>query len=229
MSGWSQMSLGRKAAYLFAAMSLVLVFIAFTTPYWLASDPRVYSAQLLRLGLWETCFRSFADPRDLNKEKYYVGCRWIFAYEYNTLRDFIEIPFFVAVQVFFTIGFTLLLLACVLLLAMHICLPSARTHQLLKVVIALLVASAVCNTIAVIVFGARGDGRDWMPDPDHNFLSWSFALGVIGAFCTYVAAVLFAVDSRRMARKLDEQEHQQQAYSMNPTHTMGVPPPQTRA
>lgn len=89
--------------------------------------------------------------------------------------------------------------------------------------------AAVCNTIAVIVFGARGDGRDWMPDPDHNFLSWSFALGVIGAFCTYVAAVLFAVDSRRMARKLDEQEQQQQAYGMNPTHTMGVPPPQTRA
>ncbi|KAK8778102.1 hypothetical protein V5799_020557 [Amblyomma americanum] len=69
------MSLGRKAGYLFTAMSLVLVFIAFTTPYWLASDPRVYSAQLLRLGLWETCFRSFADPRDLNMEKYYVGCR----------------------------------------------------------------------------------------------------------------------------------------------------------
>ncbi|KAH6934951.1 hypothetical protein HPB50_002484 [Hyalomma asiaticum] len=86
----------------------------------------------------------------------------------------------------------------------------------------------VCNTIAVITFGARGDGRDWMPDPDHNFLSWSFALGVIGAFCTYVAAVLFAVDSRRMARKLDEQEHQQQAFGMNPTHTMSAPP-QTRA
>lgn len=90
-SAWSRMSLGRKAGYLFAALSLVLVFIAFTTPYWLASDPRVYSAQLLRLGLWETCFRSFAHPGDLNMEKFYVGCRWIFAYEYNTLRDFIEI------------------------------------------------------------------------------------------------------------------------------------------
>ncbi|EEC20444.1 conserved hypothetical protein [Ixodes scapularis] len=225
MSDWSQLSLGRKAGYAFAALSLVLVFIAFATPYWLASDPRIYSAQLLRLGLWEACFRSFSNPNDLNMEKFYVGCRWVLTYEYNTLRDFIETPFFVAVQVFFTIGFTVLLLACVVLLAMHICLPAARAFQMLKVVIALLIASAVCNTIAVIVFGARGDGRDWMPDPDHNYLSWSFALGVIGAFCTYVAAVLFGVDSRRMAKKMYDQEVQQQAYSMNPTQTQQ----QTRA
>lgn len=91
MSDWSQLSLGRKAGYGFAAISFVLVFVAFSTPYWLASDPRVYSAQLLRLGLWETCFRSFSNPNDLNMEKFYVGCRWVLTYEYNTLRDFIEV------------------------------------------------------------------------------------------------------------------------------------------
>lgn len=31
--------------------------------------------------------------------------------------------------------------------------------------------------IAVIVFGAMGDNRDWMPHWDHNHLSWSFGLG----------------------------------------------------
>ena len=31
--------------------------------------------------------------------------------------------------------------------------------------------------IAVIIFGAMGDNRDWMPHWDHNHLSWSFGLG----------------------------------------------------
>ncbi|XP_077561301.1 uncharacterized protein LOC144176052 isoform X2 [Haemaphysalis longicornis] len=222
----SQYTLAGCAA---ALVAVVFVTVSFCTPYWLISDglnPGV--RKFRRLGLWEVCFDYFFEQY-YRYDYEFRGCRWIFDREYRILRPLLEPPFFVAVQVFFTIGFTLLLLACVLLLVMHICLPSARTHQVLKVVVALLVASAVCNTIAVIVFGARGDGRDWMPDPDHNFLSWSFALGVIGAFCTYVAAVLFAVDSRRMARKLGEQEQQQQAYGMNPTHTMGAPPPQTRA
>ncbi|XP_064480983.1 uncharacterized protein LOC135394253 isoform X2 [Ornithodoros turicata] len=228
MSQWRELSLGRKCGHAVTALSLVLVFIAFTTPYWLASDPRVYSAQFLRSGLWEMCFRSYTNPEDLEMRKFYVGCRWILTYEYNTLRDSIEVPFFVAVQVFFTIGFTLLLLACVLLLAMHICLPASRAFTLLKVIIAVLFASAVSGTIAVIIFGARGDGRDWMPDPDHNYLSWSFALGVIGTFCTYVAAVLFWVDCRHIARKMDQQQgQQQQVYSMHPTQTQ--PPTQTRA
>ncbi|CAN8027422.1 unnamed protein product [Ixodes persulcatus] len=208
MSDWSQLSLGRKAGYAFAALSLVLVFIAFTTPYWLASDPRIYSAQLLRLGLWEACFRSFSNPNDLNMEKFYVGCRWVLTYEYNTLRDFIETPFFVAVQVFFTIGFTVLLLACVVLLAMHICLPAARAFQMLKVVIALLIASAIPLFLSVAVFGGMCFERSWLQNPIYNHLSWAYALAVVAFFFHTVAAMMLlgetlkARERRRRANNL---------------------------
>lgn len=80
----------RIAANGFAAFCFAAIFIAFVTPYWLNSDRRYYGAVFLRLGLWETCFRSFHDPTDLAQRKYYAGCRWILTDEYQKLRGFIE-------------------------------------------------------------------------------------------------------------------------------------------
>jgi len=52
------------------------------------------------------------------------------------------------------------------------------------------------GSIAVIVFGAMGDSRAWMPDWQNNYLSWSFAFAVIGVFGEYVAGILFLVEAR---------------------------------
>lgn len=70
-------------------------------------------------------------------------------------------------------------------------------------------------TIAVIVFGIKGDDRDWMPDPEHNFLSWSFALAVVGCFCHWIAGILFWIESRILYKR--ELKREQQSYSMEPT------------
>ena len=45
-------------------------------------------------------------------------------------------------------------------------------------------------SIALIIFGALGDNRDFMPDWENNYLSWSFGLAFVGAvagklFCRY--------------------------------------------
>lgn len=74
----------------FAAFCFAVIFLSFVTPYWLTSDRRYYGAVFVRLGLWETCFRSFHDPDDLAMRKYYAGCRWILTDEYQKLRSFIE-------------------------------------------------------------------------------------------------------------------------------------------
>lgn len=60
---------------------------------------------------------------------------------------------------------------------------------------------AFCSTLAVIIFGIYGDDRDWMPDPDHNSLSWSFGLAIIGSFFQCVAAVLFFIENRLLYKK----------------------------
>ena len=70
-------------------------------------------------------------------------------------------------------------------------------------------------TIAVVVFGIKGDDRDWMPDPEHNFLSWSFALAVVGCFCHWIAGILFWIESRILYKR--ELKREQQSYSMEPT------------
>ena len=65
----------------------------------------------------------------------------------------------------------------------------------------------------MIVFGALGDSRAWMPDWQNNYLSWSFALGVVGVFCEYVAGILFLVESRVQQKKRSIRESQS-AYTM---------------
>jgi len=60
---------------------------------------------------------------------------------------------------------------------------------------------AACGTIALIIFGAMGDGRNFMPDWEHNYLSWSFGLAFVGVVMMYVTAVLFLVEARIMQRK----------------------------
>lgn len=73
--------------------------------------------------------------------------------------------------------------------------------------------AGVFSTFAVITFGAYGDERNWMPDPDHNHLSWSFGLAVIGALMEICAGVLFTVESRLAQRR--NQDKNQQVFTLN--------------
>jgi len=75
--------------------------------------------------------------------------------------------------------------------------------------------SGLLCTISVIVFGIKGDDRDWMPDPEHNFLSWSFALAVVGCFFQWIAAILFWVESRILYNR--EIKRDAQSFNMEPT------------
>lgn len=80
------MSDARVVALVVTAISSVASLIAFVSPNWLASDRRLYGSNFVKLGLWETCFRSYHDPYDYDLTKYYSGCRWIFHYDYNNIR-----------------------------------------------------------------------------------------------------------------------------------------------
>ena len=67
---------------------------------------------------------------------------------------------------------------------------------------------AICGTIALIIFGALGDGRDFMPDWEQNYLSWSFGLAFVGVFLMYVVSILFIVEARIIQRKETARESQ---------------------
>jgi hypothetical protein len=72
---------------------------------------------------------------------------------------------------------------------------------------------AFLGSIAVIVFGAMGDSRAWMPDWQNNYLSWSFAFAVIGVFGEYVAGILFLVEAR-IQDKQRKMRESHSAYTM---------------
>lgn len=72
----------------------------------------------------------------------------------------------------------------------------------------------ICGIIAVIIFGARGDSRYWMPNWEHNDISWSYALAVIGSFILIVSGVLFLIEGRRHRKKQEKILNEEQK-----THT----------
>ncbi|OQR73818.1 hypothetical protein BIW11_09498 [Tropilaelaps mercedesae] len=205
---------GRAGGLMFAHMGMVATFLSFVTPYWLKSDFRAYSAQFLRTGLWETCFRSHSSSDDLEQRKFYVGCRWILTYEYNQLRHTLELPFFVTTQasqsfnrVFYTFAFTAQLVASIGLISIYICFDQTVEKRFIRYCNLLLGFAFVCSTIAVAVFGSCANQEGWMPDPLHNYLSWSYASAVVGAFCQIMAVICLQVDSRHIVDRDTKMEN----------------------
>ncbi|CAB4063977.1 unnamed protein product [Lepeophtheirus salmonis] len=200
-----------KWAMLVLTTASTFITIAFTTPYWLESDPRFYQSKVAHVGLWVHCFRSLPDFYDLKNERYFAGCRWLynpFTEGYSNIRNILAPPFFVATQFFFTICFTTMLLSIVLVLIYLLCIDEYYRVRMLRWTGFDLILSGGFGAVALIVFGIYGDGRDYMPDWENNYISWSFGLGFVGVVMEFVSGVLFIVESRIMLRKEIAREKQ---------------------
>lgn len=209
-------------------LTIIVVIVSFSTPSWLEADGKNPHQNFHKIGLWEICYnREYSDYNDYHyqssRNRYEYGlsaCKWIFDEDYYYFRDFILQPFFVAVQVFFTLGLVALLIAGIMTIILLACMRSGKQGMAIGVGVVVLFA-AICCTLAVIIFGALGDGRDWMPYPEHNYLSWSFGLGILGAILAYITAILFFVDSF-MVRKKNKHSTQRQSYRMEQTEVKNV-------
>ncbi|XP_033208841.1 uncharacterized protein LOC117167778 [Belonocnema kinseyi] len=155
-------------------------------------------------GLWQVCFQDFQDTQHLYDTRF-TGCWWVFEEEYYILHDIVLPPFFVATQFMFTLCFTLLLIGT-FLTAMYTC--CSRQHHKYQLLLwtngAMLTLSGVSGIIAVLIFGGRGDYRDWMPNWQHNDIGWSYALAVIGSFILLASGILFLVEGRRHRKKIEK-------------------------
>jgi len=72
--------------FVFGAASMLCNVLSFSTPYWLQVWPRVGDTTFRNLGLWQVCIAGFRNPKDLWGKVFY-GCWWIFAREYERLRE----------------------------------------------------------------------------------------------------------------------------------------------
>ncbi|XP_073972440.1 claudin [Rhodnius prolixus] len=197
-----------------AGISFLLIFIAFATPNWLETDNKLHNPKFQRIGLWWVCFSNFQDPHYWYDTKF-QNCWWIFEEEYYIIFDFLLPGFFVAVQFFFTVCFVFHLIAIPSTLLYLACSrENYRFVHLLIVLGSVLILAGICGTIAVYIFGAYGDGRDWMPNWEHNHIGWSYALAVIGVIGSYTAGILFLIEARRHKIKRKKAEKMHAAYHM---------------
>lgn len=72
-------------AYMCAVASLLLVFVAFSSPYWFKSWGRVHSP-LANVGMWQICLSGWMKPRDPSMRSY-VGCWWIHSTFFEDVFD----------------------------------------------------------------------------------------------------------------------------------------------
>ena len=147
----------------------------------------------------------------------FSGCMWVFEEEYYIIHNYLLPGFFIAVQFFFTLCFTLLLVGVLMTLLFLGCSrDNDRYIHLLLTNGTTLVIAACCGFLAVAIFGAYGDSRDWMANWEHNNMGWAYALGVIGVMALFPAGFLFIVEARRARyRRLNEigNMQAQKAYS----------------
>lgn len=74
---------------------------------------------------------------------------------------------------------------------------------------------AIFGLIAVIIFGARGDGRDWMPNWEHNDMGWAYACACVGVCVLLPSGILFMVEARRERYKQFNQVSTREAGAYN--------------
>lgn len=206
---WFDSSRLLKSAISLTFLAFLLVGIAFFTPYWLQSfaDENLPQPKFTNLGLWRVCLNGFHDDRHQYEVKFY-GCKHILLEEYDIIRDELQPPFFVATQFFYTLCFIGMLIAIIFVLMYLLCIDEYYRVSVLRWTGIDLIVSGALGTIALIIFGSLGDGRDFMPDWEHNYLSWSFGLAFVGCVFLYVAGVLFIVEARIMLRKDIARERQ---------------------
>lgn len=180
-----------------SAFSLILFVIAFATPYWLVTDGRLQNPRFTNLGLWEVCFNNFQDIHRFYDTRF-TGCLWVFEEEYYIIHDFLLPGFYIAVQLFATLCFVMCLLALPLTLGfLRTSRDDDRYVVLLLTIGTCQVLGSIFGFIAVVIFGAKGDSRDWMPGWQNNDMGWSFAFAVVGAVMLLPAGILYMVEARR--------------------------------
>merc|ERR1711956_182112 len=184
---WERTTTGRWAIFVFI-VSATFMTVAMVSPNWIEADQRFYGTKVQRVGLWVHCFRSSPG--------------------YDRIRNFLAPPFFVATQFFYTLSFIAMLIAIIFVVMYLLCVDEYYRVNVLRWTGIDLIIGGAFGTVALIIFGALGDGRDFMPDWEHNYLSWSFGLAFVGAVFNYVSGVLFLVEARIIRRKEIAREKQ---------------------
>jgi hypothetical protein len=199
-------------AFCLNIFSLVNLIIAFVTPYWFISWPRVYSP-FKRIGLWEVCFYGMLHPRDPTQKSYY-GCWWILAPELYRIRNWVMPPWFIIVQIFMTFCLCIELVNVFIVAVIWTRTGSYDSSgigkrrapfSLVQAATVITILTTVLKVLSVIMFGLGAEfDYNWMPNPEINYPHASYGLAIVSAFMT-----IFASMAHQVFRSIIRREYQQ--------------------
>nr|CAH8824610.1 unnamed protein product [Trichobilharzia regenti] len=162
-------------------------FISFVSPYWIQSVPEARS-QFQRIGLWTVCFDGYMRPGLYDKA--YFGCYYIYYVIYDRVRDWLNPVWLYAIQVTSSCGILIQFLVLFTVLCQVSGAIPKSDIKTLKFVATGHFFTCLTLAAALIAFAvARYDSR-WMPYPELNVLSWSYAVGVLSFVCTFIAFII---------------------------------------
>lgn len=191
--------------FILAQVALGLLLIAFMTPYWVISWPRVFS-EFKRIGLWEACFAGLVLEWDPSQKAYH-GCWWTLAEEYIPIREWMMPPWFVTTQVLVTIC---LCLEVVLVSFLGMLYSNAKRADAMgqvgqvrqpfqivqaSMIVSIIVALSMAFTTMLFACCFYWD-KNWMPRKDLNYLSWSYGLALLSTFFNIFACIPIGIYNR---------------------------------
>ncbi|CAL8070406.1 unnamed protein product [Calicophoron daubneyi] len=184
----------KKSTGLFAAsLTLTLLavctnFISFVSPYWIQSIPSKHS-QFERIGLWTACFNGYMRPGLYDKA--YFGCYYIYYVEYDSVRGWINPGWLYGIQTTSSVGILLQFLVTFVLLSQSN--RAIERDDIRAVKFTLFGHFVTCITLAasLVAFAVARYDSTWMPYPEMNVLSWSYAVAALSFALT---SAVFLVD-----------------------------------
>ncbi|CAH8431021.1 unnamed protein product [Schistosoma guineensis] len=169
-------------AVTFSFLAAIFNIIGFVSPFWIVSKSES-NLGFQRLGLWEVCFDQFIFPEDY-VSKAYQGCWYIYYPEYKYIRFWLNPPWFYLVQILSIISL-ICNLAGLLMIILVLCeVYGTKERKPHFVVMGLQSVALACFVVVIIFMGVMSKDREWLPRPDLNMLSWSFAFAVLAGFFT---------------------------------------------
>jgi hypothetical protein len=149
-------------------------------------------------------------------QQIYRGCWWVFNTNemYRKLREWLLPPWFISCQVMVT-GCFILEISSTLIAAsvfLHFC---PLMHHFFHQTYAMFAAAAMMflvtltTFVGATVFGVLCQDREWMPNPQFNFLSWGYGFFIMSGMGAMGAGVCFYLEAKKayeqLFRQMDEQ------------------------
>lgn len=202
----------------------LFLVVNFSSPYWLVSWEDTKSP-FLNLGLWTACFNLFRHPK-VQFDHIYHGCYSVHGDDFRMIVYWMVPGWMILVQVLCTAS----LVTC---LASQVCSVSLLLRFPAKFVLRferrLLLMGGTLNLIAsfllftaLMVFSSYCWSRDYLLYPNYNYLSWSYASGLLSVITmTFASAAYF---QELLSSKEREYKNKAVLYSLYPDLCIAAPP-----